>query len=247
MPTEPTPSEPSSTTPTPTDRVAHDGPTGETEPDGSAPSGVPESVAAPDRDDDPDTGRVAELERRVTQLEAELDAVRGLLDGVETVDERVERRASAALAKAETLEERFTSEEALIRERLPDTGEDCRREGVDGGRTGRRRASEPDPEGGPRAGSQVRDGGDQDGGRHAGTADVPGPDAGASTGPAGDGRSRPATANATDGGSAGPGAITSVGSARSNDDRAAGADDARAAGADDADRSLAARLRDAFR
>ena len=240
MPTEPTPSEPSPTTST-TDRVAHDrpgDPIGEAEPDGTGSSGAPESVAAPGRDGDPDTHRVADLERRVAGLEAELDAVRGLLDGVETVDERVERRASAALAKAETLEERFTSEEALVRERLPDAGEDCRREGADCGRTGRRRAPEPDPEGGPRAESQARDGGDQDAGRHAGTAGVPEPDAGASKGAAGNGQIHPATANPTDGGSADPGAITSVGSGRSDD---------RATGADDADQSLAARLRDAFR
>ncbi|GGJ08880.1 hypothetical protein GCM10008995_18460 [Halobellus salinus] len=250
MPTETTPSEPSTTTPPTADRVAHDRPadtteaTGSDEP-GSGPSDVPESVAAPDRGaNGSDTDRVAALERRVTDLEAELDAVRGLLDGVETVDERVERRASAALSKAETLEKRFTAEATLVRERLPDPGGDRRREGSDD-RTPRRRTAEPDPEDGPQAGSQIRDGVDQGAGRHAGAPSTPEPDAGASTGPPGNGRSSPATANATDGGSAGPGAITSVGSGRSADNATRIEDNATRT--DDAERSLATRLRDAFR
>jgi hypothetical protein len=51
-----------------------------------------------------DADRVAALERRVADLEAELEAVRGLLAGVEVVDESIDRRASTALAKAEALE-----------------------------------------------------------------------------------------------------------------------------------------------
>jgi hypothetical protein len=51
--------------------------------------------------------RLSELERRVTAIEAELESVRGMLDGVNAIDEAVERRASVALAKVETLERAF--------------------------------------------------------------------------------------------------------------------------------------------
>ncbi|WP_336022033.1 DUF7310 family coiled-coil domain-containing protein [Halobellus salinisoli] len=72
----------------------------------------------------PDTDAdVASLERRLASVEAELDAVRGLLGGVDAVDEAVERRASIALAKVESLEERLKSSDGgLVRERLPETG-----------------------------------------------------------------------------------------------------------------------------
>ena len=64
----------------------------------------------------PPDDSVADLERRIAGLEAELDAVRGLLTGVEAVDEAVERRASTALAKVETLEARVdTGESGLVR------------------------------------------------------------------------------------------------------------------------------------
>ncbi|WP_459192672.1 DUF7310 family coiled-coil domain-containing protein [Halosimplex sp. J119] len=48
--------------------------------------------------------RLAELESRVDELEAGLQAVRGYAGNVRAVNREVERRASAALAKAETLE-----------------------------------------------------------------------------------------------------------------------------------------------
>lgn len=65
--------------------------------------------------------RMADLERRMAELEADLDAVRGLLDGVDAVDKVVERRASTALAKVEALEARVgTRESGLVRERLAD-------------------------------------------------------------------------------------------------------------------------------
>jgi outer membrane murein-binding lipoprotein Lpp len=48
--------------------------------------------------------RVEELEAQVEQLEAALEAVRGYAGNVRAVNREVERRASAALAKAEALE-----------------------------------------------------------------------------------------------------------------------------------------------
>lgn len=48
--------------------------------------------------------RIADLEERVDELDAGLQAVRGYAGNVRAVNRDVERRASAALAKAETLE-----------------------------------------------------------------------------------------------------------------------------------------------
>ena len=48
--------------------------------------------------------RVTEIETRLDELEAGLEAVRGYAGNVRAVNRDVERRASAALAKAETLE-----------------------------------------------------------------------------------------------------------------------------------------------
>lgn len=73
------------------------------------------------RDREADDGRDAELEalrERVATLEAELDAVRGLLDGVRAVDDSVERRADAALAKAERLESSMAADSDLVVERV---------------------------------------------------------------------------------------------------------------------------------
>jgi hypothetical protein len=48
--------------------------------------------------------RVAELERRVTELEATTQALRGYVGGVRDLDREVERRANAALAAVDRLE-----------------------------------------------------------------------------------------------------------------------------------------------
>ncbi|WP_049985843.1 DUF7310 family coiled-coil domain-containing protein [Halobellus rufus] len=64
------------------------------------------------------------LERRVASVEAELDAVRALLGGVDAVDDAVERRASIALAKVESLERELEpADDGLVRERLEGTSE----------------------------------------------------------------------------------------------------------------------------
>ncbi|WP_335999871.1 DUF7310 family coiled-coil domain-containing protein [Halorientalis halophila] len=52
------------------------------------------------------TDRVEELESRLDDLAASVQAVRGYVGNVRTVNRDVERRADAALAKAEALEER---------------------------------------------------------------------------------------------------------------------------------------------
>jgi hypothetical protein len=231
------PTDPSTTEPFPTefDRDTADrdpGVAGGTEaaPDDAA---DPESTGEEDTVDR-DGDRVAAVERRVADLEADLEAVRGLLDGVRAVDETVERRASAALAKAEALEERVDpGTRGLVRERLPDAGESGREPGD--GRAGRRREEHRDSNTGSEnrrdSGGRERDDReriDRPGGRDA--------ENGASPGLVGGTRRQPDGAAATDGDPADTGAISSVG--------AGGRDDA---STEESGGSLAARLRDAFR
>jgi ABC-type transporter Mla subunit MlaD len=66
-------------------------------------SDLRETTAALD-DLDALESRVTEIETRLDELEAGLEAVRGYAGNVRAVNREVERRASAALAKAETLE-----------------------------------------------------------------------------------------------------------------------------------------------
>jgi chromosome segregation ATPase len=61
---------------------------------------------------------VAALDDRLTDLEAEVQALRGYLGGVDAVDESVERRADAALAAVERLEAQLADDPALTVERL---------------------------------------------------------------------------------------------------------------------------------
>ncbi|MFB6304950.1 MAG: hypothetical protein ABEH47_07275 [Haloferacaceae archaeon] len=77
-------------------------------------------------------GRLAELEERADDLEARvgdvesgLQAVRGYVGGVDAVDESVERRADAALAKVEALEAHLDDDPELAVERVPADGEDA--------------------------------------------------------------------------------------------------------------------------
>lgn len=222
---------------TATDRDAHDY------------AAVTESGPESDDSTDSDGDRVATLERRVADLEAELEAVRGLLAGVEAVDEGVDRRASAALAKAEALEEQFASEETgLVRERLPDPGGDAQRDSGVGERTPEPRDSDPEN---PRqqANSPTRSGSDRSSekreesvGLRGGTSREAGcsGDGRGPTGSAGRGRGRAGDVDTADRDATGTGAISSVGSG-------AAAPGSEATDAEDVDRSLAARLRDAFR
>jgi hypothetical protein len=234
MPTDPTPFGPTRGESSATDRAVRD----------RAADATEEMESDGDRTaSDPGGDREAALERRVTELEAELEAVRGLLDGVEAINETVDQRASTALAKVEALEERLEPEaRGLVRERLPEADDGERQDGVGRGRTGQRGDPsdlEPDPATRPGdADSRIRDENGQDRGRHADTANSPGNEARASTGTAGTARP-PTDANAADGGSAGAGAISSVGSAAP--------DQGMGSGADDDEQTFAARLRDAFR
>jgi chromosome segregation ATPase len=56
--------------------------------------------------------QVTELERRVEELEAAVQAVRGFLGGIDAVNEEVESRANTAVATVERLERRLDREAA---------------------------------------------------------------------------------------------------------------------------------------
>lgn len=62
--------------------------------------------------------RVETLAERADELDAATQALRGYAGGLRAVDEDIERRADAALAKAESLEREFASERQLHVERL---------------------------------------------------------------------------------------------------------------------------------
>lgn len=64
--------------------------------------------------------RVADLEQQVDELDAALQAVRGYAGNVRAVNRDVERRASAALAKAEALETRLGADDPAPADRAPD-------------------------------------------------------------------------------------------------------------------------------
>lgn len=87
--------------------------------------------------------RVAELEASVERLDASVQAVRGYAGNVRAVNREVERRASAALAKAETLESSVDGSSARVRH----SGNGRRDAGGDGERSredGKRRRGAED-------------------------------------------------------------------------------------------------------
>ncbi|MFB6281743.1 MAG: hypothetical protein ABEH40_06970 [Haloferacaceae archaeon] len=92
-------------------------------------------------------GRVEALDERLGEVESGLQALRGYLGGVEAIDESVERRADAALAKAEELEARLAGDP------------DPRVEGSAAG--GHDRDGGYDPDGGPAGGGAAADEGDR--------------------------------------------------------------------------------------
>ncbi|MFB6177872.1 MAG: hypothetical protein ABEI99_12170 [Halobaculum sp.] len=72
--------------------------------DDSADTPVGEQHSDRDGSTDCTAARLAELERRVTELEATTAALRGYVGGVRAVEGDVERRANAALAAVNRLE-----------------------------------------------------------------------------------------------------------------------------------------------
>jgi len=115
--------------------------------DGEAPA----RAASTDRDDAED--RLAALEEDVAELEAAVQAVRGYVGGVKHVNDEVEQRADAALAKAEAVER------TLEATRADDDGaapRESRSAGSSARRDGRRPSAGP-----PRSAP----GADQEGGR----------------------------------------------------------------------------------
>jgi chromosome segregation ATPase len=79
-------------------------------------SGVADAAARADRLDELEETLTA-LDERVAELEATAQSLRGYLGGVQSVNEDVERRANAALAKAEALEA-DSDDDALVAERV---------------------------------------------------------------------------------------------------------------------------------
>ncbi|WP_338741716.1 DUF7310 family coiled-coil domain-containing protein [Haloplanus salilacus] len=93
--------------------------------DGHAVDGLPDTARMEQRLDDIETN-VEELDDRLADLEAAVQALRGFAGGVRAVDEEVERRANAAVARVERLE-------ADLHE-APDHGDDRAQRDVDGPR-----------------------------------------------------------------------------------------------------------------
>jgi vacuolar-type H+-ATPase subunit I/STV1 len=71
--------------------------------DGHAADGLPDAARMERRLDDLEA-TVDELDDRLAELEAAVQALRGFAGGVRAVDEEVERRANAAVARVERLE-----------------------------------------------------------------------------------------------------------------------------------------------
>jgi hypothetical protein len=71
--------------------------------DGEAPDGLPDAAHVDARLDDIEAA-AADLDDRLAELEAAVDALRGFAGGIKAVDEAVERRANAAVARVERLE-----------------------------------------------------------------------------------------------------------------------------------------------
>lgn len=76
-----------------------------------------------------------DLDDRVAELEAASQALRGYVGGVRAVNDDVERRADAALAKVESLERRFEREPVLTIERPNLTDVEQERRQTDDGAT----------------------------------------------------------------------------------------------------------------
>lgn len=92
-----------------------------------------EALDTPPVDREPMENRLADLEQRVDELDAALQAVRGFLGGVDAVNEGVEARADSAIAAVDRLERRLDRAglERTQRERddkPDDVGDSCAEE-----------------------------------------------------------------------------------------------------------------------
>jgi hypothetical protein len=78
--------------------------------DGEAAEGLPEAGEMDDRLREVE-GTVADLDDRLSELEAAVQALRGFAGGIDAIDESVERRANAAIARVERLERELSEPE----------------------------------------------------------------------------------------------------------------------------------------
>jgi hypothetical protein len=102
--------------------------------DGETTGGLPEGGEMDDRLREVE-GAVADLDDRLSELEAAVQALRGFAGGIDAVDESVERRANAAIARVERLERELREPEGGVGG--PGTAE---RPHHDGGPNGDRRS-----------------------------------------------------------------------------------------------------------
>ncbi|WP_251344189.1 DUF7310 family coiled-coil domain-containing protein [Haloplanus halophilus] len=163
--------------------------------DGHAADGLPEAARTASRVDELEA-TVEELDDRLAELEAAVQALRGFAGGVDAVDEAVERRANAAIARVERLEAEVREGERG-RPRNPDEtptrpGErDTDGRIAPGKRATRRGDSDPDPT------------------RPDGDRPSPNPDSGTADGRhAGERAEAPSAANGARGGADDPGRAT---------------------------------------
>jgi hypothetical protein len=95
--------------------------------DGHADDGLPEAARLSARVDDVEA-TVEELDDRLAELEAAVQALRGFAGGVRAIDDAVERRANAAIARVDRLEAELARADAADEEpdRAGDGGADTR-------------------------------------------------------------------------------------------------------------------------
>ncbi|MFB6195368.1 MAG: hypothetical protein ABEI80_04290 [Haloplanus sp.] len=92
--------------------------------DGHAAEGLPDAARMEERLADLETA-VDDIDDRLAELEAAVQALRGFAGGIQAVDESVERRANAAIARVERLE-------TELRERGGGAGDEPEREVAEG-------------------------------------------------------------------------------------------------------------------
>jgi hypothetical protein len=115
--------------------------------DGHAADGLPDAARMDSRLDDLEA-TVADLDDRLAELDAAVQALRGFAGGVRAVDEAVERRADAAVARVDRLEADLQAVRAELRDGAGDAADATAvRDGRerDGGQTTSHRADRDAP------------------------------------------------------------------------------------------------------